>query len=164
MYYFSYGSNMSIRRLLHRVPSARKVDIGILEMHELKFHKVGKIDGSAKCDVYETGDPEHYVYGVLFLLSPKDMAELDRIEGLGYGYEQKDIQVVLHNGSNIKASTYYATSIEPTLKPFSWYKEHVLRGANENSLPKEYIQVIERIEAVEDADVKRHKIELAIYR
>lgn len=155
---------MSIKRLLDRVPSAIKVDVGILELHELKFHKISKKDGSAKCDARETGKPEHYVYGVLFHISQEEKPELDQKEGLGYGYEQKNVLIKLENGSIIEAFTYYATDIDSTLKPLSWYKEHVLRGAKENKLPEDYIRGIEIIESNEDTDLERCDKELSIYR
>ncbi len=164
MHYFSYGSNMSIKRLLERVPSAKKVDVGILEKHELQFHKVSNNDGSAKCDACETGNSEHMLFGVVFHISNQEKLELDKIEGLGYGYEQKDVKILLHNGSTINAFTYYATNINPELKPLDWYKEHVIRGARENELPTEYIRRIEIIEYIEDTDAERRDNELSIYR
>lgn len=164
MHYFSYGSNMSIKRLLYRIPSAKKVDVGILEKHELKFHKLSKKDGSAKCDACETGKSEHFLYGVIFHISKEEKTELDKIEGLGYGYEQKDVKIILDNGSTIEAFTYYATIIDAELKPLDWYKEHVLRGARENELPVEYISSIEIIEFDEDSDAERRDKELSIYR
>lgn len=164
MHYFSYGSNMSIKRLLARVPSAKKIDTGILEGHKLKFHKISKKDGSAKCDVKQTGDPADYVYGVVFLISQEEKPRLDREEGLGYGYAQKDVLIKLDNGSIVKAYTYYATNIDPILKPMNWYKEHVIRGAKENELPEAYIKAIEAIESMEDTDIERRDRELSIYR
>lgn len=164
MHYFSYGSNMSIKRLLNRAPSAKKVGVGMLVKHELKFHKVSKKDGSAKCDAFETGNPEHKLYGVVFRISKEDKSELDRNEGLGYGYEQKDVKVIMNNGATIDAFTYYATSIDPELKALDWYKEHVLYGAKENELPIEYIRSIESMEYDEDSDTERRDNELSIYR
>jgi len=155
---------MSIKRLLDRVPSAKKVDIGIIEKHQLKFHKVSKKDGSAKCDARETGNPEHLLYGVVFHISEEEKPALDKKEGLGYGYEQKDVQIILKNGPALEAFTYYATNIDPDLKPLDWYKEHVIRGARENELPIEYIRTIEAVDFVEDSDVERHDEELSIYR
>jgi hypothetical protein len=49
MQYFAYGSNMSLRRLRTRVPSAVKLGNATLFGHQLKFHKRSQ-DGSAKCD------------------------------------------------------------------------------------------------------------------
>jgi len=155
---------MSIRRLLVRVPSAKKVDVGILEKHVLKFHKISNKDGSAKCDACETGNPGHKLYGVVFHIPEEEKTELDAIEGLGYGYEQKDVTVLLNNGVIIEAYTYYATNINPILKPLDWYKEHVLRGARENELPVEYIRRIEVLEHIEDVDTERRDNELSIYR
>lgn len=164
MHYFSYGSNMSIRRLHDRVPSAKKVGVGILERHELRFHKVSKKDGSAKCDAFETKEPTHKLYGVVFYISEKDKNKLDMKEGLGYGYKQKDVKIQLNDGETVIAFTYYATDINSELKPLDWYKEHVLRGARENELPIEYIRSIEIIEHVEDSDSQRRDNELSIYR
>jgi hypothetical protein len=64
----------------------------------------------------------------------------------------------------LEAFTYYATNIDPDLKPLDWYKEHVIRGARENELPIEYIRTIEAVDFVEDSDVERHDEELSIYR
>jgi gamma-glutamylcyclotransferase len=164
MHYFSYGSNMSIKRLRDRVPSAKKVDVGILEKHELKFHKISSNDGSAKCDACETGNTEHKLYGVVFHISEEEKPGLDKKEGLGYGYEQKNVKILLNNGATIYAFTYYATNINPELKPLDWYKEHVLRGARENELPIEHIRSIEVIEHVDDSDTERRDNELSIYR
>jgi hypothetical protein len=155
---------MSIKRFLDRVPSAKKVETGVLEKHELKFHKVSKIDGSAKCDASETGNPEHLLYGVVFHIAEEEKPALDKKEGLGFGYEQKNVQIILRNGSTLDAFTYYATNIDPDLKPLDWYKEHVIRGARENELPSEYILTIEAIGFIEDSDAERRDEELSIYR
>ena len=164
MHYFSYGSNMSSKRLLERVPSAKKVGTGVLEKHVLRFHKVGKIDGTAKCDALETGDPDNTVYGVIYRICESEKSLLDQIEGLGNGYEEKRVCVRMECGNLLEAYTYYATHIDTALKPLGWYKEHVLRGAKEHGLPEAYIRAIESIEDDEDADKERHTKELAIYR
>lgn len=155
---------MSIKRLLDRVPSAKKVDVGILENHKLQFHKISNKDYSAKCDAYETGNPEHKIHGVVFYITEDEKPVLDKHEGFGNGYEQKYVEILLNNGVTINAFTYYATSVNPDLKPLDWYKEHVLRGAIENELPIEYIRGIETIEHLEDFNIERRNNELSIYR
>jgi len=164
MHYFSYGSNMSIRRLQNRVPSATKVATGILEGHMLRFHKISNVDGSAKCDAEETGDPGHCIYGVVFHITAEERSVLDSIEGMGCGYERKTVRIKLNTGSAIETFTYYATRIDSTLKPLDWYREHVLIGARENALPEDYIRLIEAVEAVVDTDSERRERELSIYR
>jgi len=162
MFYFSYGSNMSIKRLKARVPSARARCVATLHGHELRFHKKSN-DGSGKCDAYETSNPGRVVIGVVFEMAETDKPELDSKEGLGYGYEQKEVLVSVPAGGTIRAVTYYATRIDSELRPYHWYKHHVLTGAKENGLPDEYVEKINDIESLADPDPERHEHEMAIY-
>ena len=164
MLYFSYGSNMSKKRIVDRVPSATVVGVAMLKSHELRFHKVSKKDGSAKCDILKTVTPDKQVVGVVFDIDEKEKDALDRKEGLCYGYEQKNVEVVTAEGEKIKVFTYIATNTDEKLKPYHWYKEHVIRGAKENNLPEQYIKIIENIESIADPDKARHNKEMEIYR
>lgn len=154
---------MSLNRIIERIPSAKVVGIGILKKHQLKFHKISIKDGSGKCNIYENGEAGSEVFGVVFDIDENEKRLLDKAEGLGSGYEQKEIEVYLSNGEKIKVFTYYATNIDESLKPYSWYREHVVRGAKENYLPEDYIFAIESTEAVEDPVRSRHEKELSIY-
>lgn len=162
MLYFSYGSNMSIKRLIDRVPSAKFVTVAVLHGHDLRFHKISK-DGSGKCDAHETNNPEHSVIGVVFEIEESEKQSLDRKEGLGYGYQQKQVTLTSVSGESISAITYYATKIGSDLKPYNWYKHHVITGAKENELPVEYIDKINSIESITDPKPERHASEMAIY-
>ena len=162
MLYFSYGSNMSVRRIGERVPSAMPVAVARLAQHRLIFHKVGK-DGSAKCDAAETEYPDACVIGVVFDICASGKANLDRNEGLGQGYEDKRVLVEVADGQTLEVVTYCATHVNASLKPFHWYKEHVLRGAREHRLPDYYIRAIECVESIRDHDSMRHGSELGIY-
>ena len=154
---------MSIKRLAARVPSADAVGVAKLTEHTLKFHKIGK-DGSAKCDAEYTGNPEDRVLGVVFRILASEKPRLDRIEGLGYGYGQTRVMIAPERGEKIPALTYRAIPVDASLKPFRWYKEHVLIGARENHLPARYIEAIEAIESIDDPDPRRHATEMAIYK
>ena len=162
MLYFSYGSNMSVRRLLDRVPSAKFITIATLHEHDLRFHKKSK-DGSGKCDAHKTNNHEHFIMGVVFEIAESEKPKLDKKEGLGYGYKEKTIRLTAQSGELITASTYYATDIDPTRKPYEWYKHHVLMGAQENNLPVTYITKIKNTESVNDPKPERHQREMAIY-
>ena len=63
----------------------------------------------------------------------------------------------------LHAWMYYATRINNSLKPFHWYKDHVLIGARENGLPADYIAQIEAVESLDDPKPERHARELSIY-
>lgn len=161
--YFAYGSNMSLSRLLQRTPSARRIGTCTLRAHTLRFHKVSK-DCSGKCDAFHTQNPDDYVIGALFEIDCCEKKDLDKAEGLGHAYEEKMIIVVDNFGMEVSATTYYATEIDATLKPYSWYKNHVLIGAKESALPEAYIQIIDAVECVEDPDPEREAEQRAIHK
>ncbi|MCL7942373.1 gamma-glutamylcyclotransferase family protein [Marinobacter sp. ATCH36] len=158
---FCYGSNMSQRRLRARVPSARFVTVTELPGYRLRFHK-SAMDGSAKCNAEETGNQDDRVMGVVFEIADAEKPDLDRHEALGFGYDEKQIELKTGKGY-LKAWMYYATRINNSLKPFHWYRDHVLIGARENGLPAEYIAQIETVESVHDPKPERHNQELSIY-
>ena len=163
MLYFSYGSNMSHRRLQRRTPSARFIATARLHSHALRFHKAGR-DGSGKCDAFHTGTPADFVLGAVFQLTMDEKPLLDAHEGLGRGYQSK--VVLLHSETHdpLEAFTYYATTIDTSLHPFHWYREHVLRGCRDNDLPADYVEMVELVSAMPDPDLAREAYELAIYR
>lgn len=162
MHYFAYGSNMSLARLQARILSARRIATGVLAEHSLRFHKSGK-DGSGKCDAFQTMDAGDRVIGAVFSIDPLEKPHLDTIEGLGFGYDEKSVTVLSASGIEYRASTYYATRIDASLKPFSWYRHHVLVGARESALPEDYIRRIEAVEYLDDPDRERDLLERALH-
>ena len=162
MKYFAYGSNMSLKRLQQRVPSAQVIGTYTLIKYELRFHKCGK-DGSAKCNAYYTGAFSDAVLGVLYDINHLEKPALDEAEGLGCGYNDKVVTVSDHQGLIEQAVTYYATNIDDSLLPFIWYKEHVLIGAKNARLSTEYIESIQAVDAIKDQDQERESKQLAIY-
>lgn len=162
MHYFAYGSNMSLARLQARVPSAKRIGLYRLQAHELRFHKDGR-DHSAKCDALYTGDVEHVIFGALFVMDGRDKPALDEVEGVGYGYEEKAVQVSDDKGELVEAFTYIATHIDKSLKPYSWYLNHVLIGAREIQVPDWYLRQLESIPSMQDDDLERDSAQRAIY-
>ena len=163
MKYFAYGSNMSLARLQERVPSARKLEIVTLKNHQLRFNMSGT-DGSGKCDSYETNNSEDLVIGVLFEINVNEKVILDRAESLGTGYNEKIVFVQSKSGETFEALIYCAIKIDDSLKPYSWYLNHVIVGAKETKLPMEYLAVIESVECIEDPNKNREEKERAIYK
>ena len=156
--YFAYGSNMSTARLRVRTPSAQPLGLATLLGHTLRFHKRSKKDQSAKCDAFATADDDSAVIGVLFSFDPAERDELDKAEGAGKGYDAKVVTVINDKGRRRKVLTYLASqdAIDDTLKPYSWYKDHVLAGSQEHGLPYDYVaEFIAPVEAAEDPDRER---------
>jgi hypothetical protein len=128
----------------------------------LAFHKLGK-DGSGKCNAYFTDNDEDYIWGALFEIDSIEKGALDRAEGLGFGYNEKLVQVDGLDGHSVEATTYYATNIDSSLKPYSWYLNHVVVGSNEIGVPVDYLQKVSIVEAIEDPDKERDSQERKIY-
>ncbi len=162
MLYFSYGSNMSLPRLRARAPSAQSVAIASLPGHVLRFHKVGN-DGTGKCDALFTGDQSDYVLGVVFDIAVIDKSRLDQTEGLGYGYAEKQIEVLTDEGRKPVTRMYVAIRIDASLKPYLWYRMHVLAGCREHNFPDEYVRAIEAVKTIPDIDTARCERELGVY-
>lgn len=150
---FAYGSNMLLRRMRERVPSARPLGTGALLGYELRWHKVSK-DGSGKCDVVPSKEPDARVLGVLYEIPESEKPRLDGAEGLGHGYDEKLVQVGTASGP-ASAVIYYATTVDPAIVPYTWYKSIVVAGAKEHSLAPDYIAMLEAAEAKPDPVARR---------
>ena len=153
---------MSLARLRARTPSARRLGCYTLVEHSLRFHKVGR-DGSGKCDALYTGDAGDLVHGVLYDIERSDKWRLDEAEGLGHGYDEQEVTVRGVGGELHIALTYRALRIDAALRPYSWYRHHVLVGAREGGLPSAYVQQLEAIVCIEDVDRERDRRERDIH-
>ena len=160
--YFAYGSNMSSARLLARTPGARSLGLHRLPRHQLRFHKAGK-DGSGKCNAFYSGDPAHTVIGILYELDSAEKPILDRIEGVGWGYEISQLQVSCPAGVLHSCFTYRAIRTAENLLPYTWYLNHVLSGAQAAELPADYVAAIAATPATQDPDRERHNLEMSLY-
>lgn len=162
MYYFAYGSNMSSPRLTARVPDARVHCTAQLLGYRLCFHKIGR-DGSAKCDAQLTACSGDVVRGVVYRIPSEQRPRLDACEGLGQGYRAADVRLKRDDGDDLEAFCYLATRTDPGLRPFDWYREHVLYGAREHGLPLTYRAAIAAVAVWPDPDWVRRERELALY-
>jgi hypothetical protein len=156
---FAYGSNMLSARLRQRVPGAQLVGTATLRGHALRWHKVAK-DGSGKCDIV-LAEPGSVVHGVLYEIPAYEKQHLDRAQGLGFGYAEKDI-LGEYRTSMITATAYVATHIDDSLLPFTWYRALVIAGAVEHGLPIEYVDGLRAIDAKLDIDAHRHAQHMAL--
>ncbi len=160
--YFAYGSNMPLARLQQRVPSAKITGVYFIKGYDLRFHMASN-DGSAKCDAYYTNNSEHCVWGVVFEMLVSERDKLDKAESLGVGYSDQLVEVVNEKGEKLEALIYCALLVDHTKKPYSWYVNHVLMGAQQNNLPETYIEKIKSIEYIKDEHQTRALSEYSIY-
>ena len=153
MKYFAYGSNMYTDRLKKRVPSAATDTVAVLPQHVLRWHAIGE-DGSGKCNVFFTGNPDDAVYGVVFEIPDSDIGLLDKAEGAGY---VRKTVIVETNVGAAQADAYKAlpSAIDDNMNPYVWYRDLVLAGAREHGFSAEYTDLIENLEVEDDPDPGR---------
>jgi gamma-glutamylcyclotransferase len=155
--YFAYGSNMLTERLRarDRCPSAIPVDAAVLRGHTLQFWKISK-DGSGKATIVRSQIAEAKVFGVVFEIVEAEKLNLDKVEGVGSGYEiLNDLSVLLMSGEEVLARTYIGTALDQTLRPYDWYRAFVLAGAIQHGLPSSWIATLEATEFIRDLDPRR---------
>ncbi|MBT8078767.1 MAG: hypothetical protein KJO31_09310 [Gammaproteobacteria bacterium] len=118
----------------------------------MKFNKTSHVDGTAKCGICVG---RRGVHVAIFEIATADKAVLDRIEGLGKGYNEYSFQ----DSRFGRCFTYVADpfAIDDSLKPTDWYKEIVLLGCRSNNFPSEHILAIESIDAIQDPDERRSR-------
>jgi len=158
VYIFAYGSNLHVRRMQSRVPSARTVSIGYVPGRTVLFHK-RSIDGSAKADAIHTDNPDHRVWGVVYRIEPAEKPILDEYEHLGIGYDQEQVYVVSHGMVSTVAWIYFARreAIDASGRPYSWYMNFVLSGALQHRLPLCYISRLGDVPSWRDPGLQRHQ-------
>jgi hypothetical protein len=125
-----------------------------VENYEFSFGKKSR-DGSGKCNITFTGSNRNRVYGVLFSIPEDERADLTTAEGanssLPTGYKIIPDFVVSTEKTNefpdgkVKAITYIAKGAgtdDKNREPYKWYKDQVIKGAEDYELPPLYIEKI----------------------
>ena len=161
---FAYGSNMNINRLKERVPSAIKVCNSSVEGYKFLFNKKSNVDGSAKGNIHQTNDAADKVWGVVFEIAESDKSGLDKVEGLGKGYNEQQIELLDDKGNAVQAQVYVADAgaINNEVVPFDWYKAFIVSGAEQNNLPADYTKTLKNATAKVDKNVQRSQQQQAI--
>ncbi len=143
-YYFAYGSNMLSKRMLERIPESEVVGIACLSDWKLTWNKVSR-DGSGKANLKKLKKSQ--VWGVVYRIPDHKIPDLDKIEG---GYQRREIEVHFPNQDKRLVFTYVSENRDANLEPYQWYKDLVVKGAVEHSLPKDYIDQIKQVGAKPD--------------
>ena len=133
--YFAYGSNMSRALMGMRCPSARAVGPAVLDDHRF----VITADGYASV----IAQPGEMVHGILWRLTPRDIAVLNAFEGIDSGLYRCRVLPVRAQGRRVAALVYVARA-RARGRPRPGYLEAVVAAAREWGLPADYARSLER--------------------
>lgn len=131
LWYFAYGSNMSLKRMISRVGenNISKRISGTLKGYELVFNKIATHQGFGYANIEL--DRRKVVEGVLYELKSTDVIEiLDSYEGIPTHY-QKEVLTVYNGNKAIRAIVYVANTnmiSENILEVSRDYANHLLNG------------------------------------
>ena len=139
-HYFAYGSNMSARRIRHRLGWAPSRISVILQGYLLAFNKQSCDGGKANIQA----SPEDEVEGILYFVREEDLLTMDKYEGVAEKqYRRQDFEVVDLSGRPMPAVAYVALNTGPESRPTSEYLNYLLEGGHLLSL--DYVTRLEEI-------------------
>ncbi|MGA2568751.1 MAG: gamma-glutamylcyclotransferase family protein [Pseudolabrys sp.] len=133
--YFAYGSNMNRLAMERRCPGARAIGPATLEGHRFFVGIDGW--GSVKPKRGEC------VHGVLWKLTPRDIAALHAYELLHQGlYDLRHLPV--RSGAQRRTAMIYLLRRRAPGKPKPGYVEMIAAAARAWKLPERYVRSVER--------------------
>ena len=130
--YFAYGSNMDEAQMAERCPGAR-----LLGPARFPGHRFG-INSRGVATVFR--DATAGVHGLLWAISEEDERALDGFEGVAAGRYRKERAAFERPGAEpVDALIYIAPDRVPG-PPRAGYLEKILRAAERNEFPAEYVE------------------------
>jgi gamma-glutamylcyclotransferase (GGCT)/AIG2-like uncharacterized protein YtfP len=134
-FYFAYGSNMSRPLMRRHCPGATM--IGTASLQGYRF--IITVDGYASIVPHSGGK----VHGVLWRLTPRDIAALNAYESLSSGLYYTVTLPVRASGRRVAAMVYVARS-RAEGRPKAGYIDVILAAARACELPEPYVQSLAR--------------------
>lgn len=126
--YVAYGSNLNIRQMEYRCPTAKLYGTGVIENYELQFK--GHPESAFATIAPKEGAS---VPVAVWEIQPKDELSLDRYEGYPSHYFKQDIPVRL-DGEEVSAMVYIMNLKMGFGLPSPYYYQTVLEGYHDCEL------------------------------
>jgi Gamma-glutamyl cyclotransferase, AIG2-like len=134
--HFAYGSNMSRALMRRRCPGAEPLGPGRLDGWRFVIMREGYASITPAAGAA--------VHGVLWRLSPRDLAALNAYESLDRGlYVRRVLPILI--GARRRAALVYVAQGRASGRPQPGYQELVVAAAREWGLPEAYVRTLERL-------------------
>ena len=144
--YLAYGSNLNLKQMANRCPTAKVVGASQINDHRLLFR--GAHAGAvATIEPFKGGNVPVLVWEI----TPVDEAALDRYEGWPFLYRKETIKVKL-GGKTVKAMVYIMNDGRPLGQPSCYYYSTILEGYKSAGFDVEILRK-ETTDSVESEEV-----------
>ncbi|SMF57020.1 hydantoinase B/oxoprolinase family protein [Pseudobacteriovorax antillogorgiicola] len=137
---FAYGSNLDPLQIKGRCPSARIVCRAVLPEYSIGFSRFSEKRQGGVADIVPKAGAE--VWGLVYSLSPEDLAALDEIEGHPDHYERVELEVKQDTpeGPSFKVWAYQVKDKEHHIPPTEEYLWLVHKGQHILNAPRYILQ------------------------
>lgn len=122
MLYIAYGSNLNLKQMAGRCPTARVAGASVIKDYRLLFR--GGHESAVATIEPAIGEA---VPVLIWELTPADVAALDRYEGWPYLYRKEELQVNLNNRT-VRAMAYIMNEGRPLGSPGCYYYSVIWEG------------------------------------
>jgi hypothetical protein len=126
-----------------RTPEAEYVGVGYVEDHDLVFNRKGSYRPGGVASIVPVVGVR--AYGVIWAISPEELAEMDRIEDPN-AYERVSKTVVTVDGRHLDCNVYVALP-QGDIPADQPYLELIIKAAETAMLPAEWIDRIKKYRA-----------------
>lgn len=126
--YIAYGSNLNLKQMAMRCPTAKVLGTTFIENYKLAFRGVATIEPCKGCSVPVA----------VWLIDDKSEKALDIYEGYPKLYRKENFNIKL-NGQNTEAMVYIMNKGETNM-PSGYYYHIIEQGYNDVGLNKEYLE------------------------
>ncbi len=139
MYYYAYGSNLSISYMRQYCPSVTFVMKADLPNYKVAFPHYSQDMQGGISSIIET--PGQLVRGVIYQIPKREIDELDILESVPEGlYRRETFLVCGEDRKWCQADLYRVTTPTSHYAPAKGYLDLMIEGAREHDLDPEYIE------------------------
>jgi len=133
--YFAYGANMERAAMRQRCPGAQSLGLALLRGWR---YVIAQGYGSV------APAPGSRVFGVLWRLTPRDLAALNAFESLDSGLYRRTMLTVESGSQRARALVYVARK-GGKRRPMPGYQERLIAAAQDWQLPPRYVAHLARL-------------------
>lgn len=155
IYYFAYGSNLSISQMKRRCPKSKLICKGILKGYKLLFNKYSYNWGGSVADVMKS--PRDNVWGLIYSLTFADLKKLDIFEGFPKAYNRKLLPVFTADNRVFKEHTwvYYISYKYKEGRPVQSYLDILKDAAYNFNFPRYYKTMLKKVKVAKPVKYRK---------